>query len=60
LLCSSKDRKIHEKSSIVTQKKSMNCLRRGEMMTKSEGGGESKEDAIQSSKRLVVERSKIN
>jgi len=38
----------------------MNCLRRGEMMTKSEGGGESKEDAIQSSKRLVVERSKIN
>jgi len=35
----------------------MNCLRRGEMMTKSEGGGESKEDAIQSSssKRLVVE-----
>jgi len=35
----------------------MNCLRRGEMMTKSEGGGESKEDAVhvQSSETLEVE-----
>ena len=37
-------------------KKTMNSLRRGEMMTKSERErGESKEDAIQSSETLAVE-----
>jgi len=55
-LCSSKERKITKKSSIVTQKKSMNCLRRGEMMTKSERErGESKEDAVQRSETLAAE-----